>query len=670
MFSIDKKQLVLGATFFVFFLLLTPLGVFNDWIPADLHTSYYSAVTIDAGDDAAYYAYLRSGFFDGDFDFINEYNYAHFEKFNETGYVFNNWQVGQSVLFLPFFLIGHLGALLLKAWGYPVRIDGYSFPYLMSTAIASQTYLLIGLLVVYRTLKENFDERIALVVTVLVWLAGPLLYYTFVRQRMSHTIEFCFAALFFRYWVKHRLSADPLKHALLGGIAGLMCSIRVINGAMFALYFVDQLVLALANRDTRFSADSLRALAMRWLYFLGFWFVLFLPQLVSWRGIDGAPLPVYHLGLAKGEASSFAIGTLIDHTHQFFFGAAWGLVYSSPVIFAGWIGLFLKQSSLKDARPALVCGGAVFIAVVVLLFVHLAAYEYRYLSPALPIFAFGLATLLSKCPKNPAYWVMVWIAGGVCIFLQYMMIVQYSITTAYNDPQFVIKTLTNIPAIFANQPSLLWYSTSWTKLFFLKAGAWNFKDYMFLLLFPGVQLAVVFAILAVNAWMGQRVECPAWFKPRTLMAGAVVFVLVWSAHIVRMTPAKTPQEIAVRQEYVQLIKTGESLQGEGKLDEAIDRFVKARSLQPGLFAPLFRIGAVLSHQGKIDESNRSFMKILEMFPDHSPTLSYLGLNLMRLGKFSEAEAYIQAAIRIAPGDSYSRDLLFTLRKYQREIEGK
>ncbi len=94
-----KNLLILGGSFYFVFLLLTPLGIFNDWVPPSFQTGYYSATVIDAGDDAGYYAYLRSLFFDGDLDFINERNYAHAEKLTPTGYVFNNWQIGQAVLF-------------------------------------------------------------------------------------------------------------------------------------------------------------------------------------------------------------------------------------------------------------------------------------------------------------------------------------------------------------------------------------------------------------------------------------------------------------------------------------------------------------------------------------------------------------------------------------------
>ena len=160
--------LTLIGIFFFFFLLASPLGVFNDWIPPPAHSGYFSITRIDTGDDTGYYAYLRSIFFDGDIDFYNETNFIHADKFTSTGYVFNNWQIGQSVLFLPFFIFGHLWALALNALGYPVTLDGHSFPYYMSTALASQTYLFIGLLLAFRINKKFFETPAVLTVTLLV----------------------------------------------------------------------------------------------------------------------------------------------------------------------------------------------------------------------------------------------------------------------------------------------------------------------------------------------------------------------------------------------------------------------------------------------------------------------------------------------------------------------
>ena len=60
----------MAGVFLLFCLLLTPLGNFNNWIPPNTHSGFYSLNKIDPGDDTGYYAYLRSGVIDKDLDFV------------------------------------------------------------------------------------------------------------------------------------------------------------------------------------------------------------------------------------------------------------------------------------------------------------------------------------------------------------------------------------------------------------------------------------------------------------------------------------------------------------------------------------------------------------------------------------------------------------------------
>ena len=65
-----RSALYLGGIFFFTFLWLTPLGIFNSWVPPNIHTGFYSVSNIDGGDDTGYYAFLRSTFIDSDLDFF------------------------------------------------------------------------------------------------------------------------------------------------------------------------------------------------------------------------------------------------------------------------------------------------------------------------------------------------------------------------------------------------------------------------------------------------------------------------------------------------------------------------------------------------------------------------------------------------------------------------
>ena len=300
-----KKLFLMGGIFYFLFLLLTPLGLFNDWIPPLSHSGYYSVKTIDGGDDTGYYAYLRSVFFDGDLDFIDERYYAHINRFNSTGYVFSNWQLGQALLYTPFFFIGHLIALLYSALGYPVKVDGYSAPYFISTAVASATYLFAGLIIMCRILKNIVGERIAWTTSISLWIASPLLYYTFIRQRMAHTAEFFLAVVFLWYWLRERNSEDPLRHAILGGVLGLLCMVRLLDIGFLALYLVDQIFLMKSKQGVSLSWRT-KALFIRMLGFGTVFILMLMPQFLTWNQLNGVPLPSRHVNFVnQGNLTQF-----------------------------------------------------------------------------------------------------------------------------------------------------------------------------------------------------------------------------------------------------------------------------------------------------------------------------------------------------------------------------
>ena len=94
---------VLLALFLLYGFALTPLGLYKKPVE-EVHPGYYSAGKFDPGDDAGYYAYLRSGFIDGDFDFFDEKRYWYFDAVTETGYVANYWPMGPALFWSPFFL--------------------------------------------------------------------------------------------------------------------------------------------------------------------------------------------------------------------------------------------------------------------------------------------------------------------------------------------------------------------------------------------------------------------------------------------------------------------------------------------------------------------------------------------------------------------------------------
>ncbi len=651
-------SLILIGIFYFFFLLTSPLGVFNDWIQPLIQKGFFSITQIDPGDDSGYYAYIRSIFFDGDIDFFNEVTFAHASKFMSTGYVFNNWQLGQSVLFFPFFLFGHVLASLLNSLGYPISLDGYSFPYYMSTALASQTYLFIGLLFTYRINRNFFDTTASLIATISVWLATSLLYYTFVRQRMAHTTEFFLSAAFVWVWLNNRQSSDILRHAVLGMILGVLCMARVINVALGILYVVDQLNLAgLLGKP---GSTSKKTLLIRLGYFSGFWFLTFTPQLLTWYKIDGIPLPALHAKIAQSETSAFSVDKLWRHTKEFFWGQKWGLIFSSPLILVGTIGLALWKplSHLRLASTFTIMG---YFAVVILLFGYLDAYEYRYLSPALPLISLGIAAILNSSLKS-LYWRWpVLIALFTLIIIQYFIFVQYKISIQYNDPQFILKALSAIPEIITNRPFALLRSTNFITLFVGSMQVdWTYLEFCYLVFFPLTQLVLV-VFFAFLFFRNKKTKTESGFKPFYIFGIALTCALNFT--LLMAAPAKSKEEIQSRLKYESVKKLAEKASAEGRIEESVNYWKNTIQLIPNFWIPYFRLGVLLTENNYPDRALEILQKGYQLHPKHPGINFFLGLNFMILGDYDHSEDNFRQAIRLSRKNPvpYER-LAYTLHK--------
>jgi len=653
-----KSLIVTGSVFYFVFLLLTPLGIFSDWISPIAHTGYYSVATIDGGDDAGYYAYLRSVFFDGDLDFINERDYAHAEKLTPTGYIFNNWQMGQAFLFFPFFLVGHLLALLYQTLGYPVAADGYSAPYYIATAVASASWLFIGLVFVQRLLEKFVSGRIALIASLSLWLTSPLLYFTFIRQRMAHTVEFAMAALFLLAWMHCRKSKDLYKYAILGAVLGLLCMIRVLGIAYFALFAVDLLVLLWLDKSD-FLAERMKALVIRLSVFTGGFLLLMLPQLLIWYKLNGVPLPPRHLHFAGQGLSGFSVTAFLDNLSTFLWGPRWGLIYSMPLAAAGFFGLFMKTEFLKDARPAMLAYLLGLTGIIVLYPEDSASYGHRHLIAALPVFAVGLARLLQGCSEKRGGWFLMASIVSFCVLAQYLMIAQYKVSLPYNHEQFTIKALTSIPQLILDHPGQLLRSTNFFRLMFMdRPPGIDYNDVLFTMVFPLLQLVSIGLIVVFFSCPVGRNGLGGIFSSSRAVFWAGVFTSIVLMGIVGMAaPAKSPEEIQKRKTYFNRMREGDALLTGGNIVHARAAYEESAQLIPGLWNPYFKIGATWNIQGNLERANSFYAKGLALNPMHTVALTNYGSNLNFLGQFEEAENKLKAAIRSWPFNKNAYDAL-------------
>jgi tetratricopeptide (TPR) repeat protein len=670
-----RSAIYLGGIFFFTFLWLTPLGIFNSWVPPNSHTGFYSVTTIDAGDDTGYYAFLRSTLIDGDLDFFNELGYAHAGKINSTGYVFNNWQMGQAILFLPFFLIGHALAHLYQSLGYPVTTDGYSAPYYLFTAIASATYLFAGLIFVYRTLRLFTRRRVGMLATLSIWIASPLIYFSFIRQRMAHTSEFFLVAVLIYIWIRFRQSRRPIHYAVIGIILGLLCMTRVINVSFFALFAVDLLW------EFRLDWKANPARAVKKISILvgalgGGFLLTMLPQIYCWYQLNGVPFPPRHIKFAGEGLIGFSVGPLIKNIYTLFLDAKWGLLYSMPLAVLGMVGLFLKDEFTRDLRPGLLAYLAGIFGIILLYPEDSASYGHRHLISALPVFALGLGTLIQRFARNHSDKINL-VPVVVCliaVLAQFLMLVQYKVSLPYNHPRFTLQALGSSFDIIFEHPEMLLRSSSFFQVLLSPhPGSWNYLDGMFLLLFPFFQLmSLAFVLFLFHKAFKSTGVILNLLKPQFILAKAVFVSLILMALVAFTAPTMSGSKIQSRLKYLEIAKSGESLFRGRQWDASRIAYIEALQHIPSAWKPYFRIGQYWQRQSNLPEANKFFRMALKFNPNFSPALTILGNNLKRMGNADEAEKMLRAAIRSWPMNKHAYDslahVLATLNKRPEAIK--
>jgi tetratricopeptide (TPR) repeat protein len=645
--ELNKRYWFLSTVFLLLSLLLIPLGNFNDWISPTVHTGFYSLNNIDPGDDTGYQAYLRSGLIDGDFDFINEINYAHRETFMPTGYVFNNWQIGQSLLFFPFFLAGHIIALILNASGFKISTDGYSIPYYMSTAIAAHAYLFIGLLQLNKIVRRATTEQIALLVTISIWLCSPLIYFSFVRDRMAHTTEFFMAVMFLTFWLRLRESGKPIDHAFLGALLGLFCMIRIINISFFALYFFDQIILKKPFL-LKTNQPHLKNFLNR-----SFWMVLFFllalsPQLFLWQKLNGVPLPIRHFGMAGAGLTFIFTPEFFKKLFNVFFSLQWGVLFSFPIFIFSVLGLYADKQ-FNPIRPGLI---AYLVAIVFIISVYPEnsdSYGERHFISSIPLLAIGLTGILNwaSSAKTKKMGFMVFSLIGICLLCQYSMLAQYKIIIPHNDPEFSFKAITHIPKLLFEHTEALLRSSNWFRLITLNSEAtWNFKDVLFMIVFPIAQTGVLFLICFLfHNISSLKVKQENNFNPKYYLTIIVSITILLIFLITVLTPTKNQKEIELRHDYANLLKQARLYQKKNNPDQALKHYLKASNQSLSTLIPFLQMGLIHHAKSNFAESNKNFQKVLSIDPNHQTALLNLGDNFNILGDYENAEKNLRIATK-------------------------
>lgn len=303
---------------------------------------------VAASDEIEYFSYLPSLVFDGDLNFLNQYQYfcdrdpvcvsptfrqTFIDLKTPTGLQINFGPIGTALLWLPFYLVGHFVALVLGSFNPAFRADGVSPPYIYAVSYASALYGWAGIYLSYRLARHYFPEWAALGAALVILFATNAVYYMYVAPAFSHAASLFASALFVYVWWRTRAAraqASWRAWAALGASGGLVTMVREQEAVFFILVVVEGAILGYRARRGRAVGDLWRWLAGAAGMVVAA-VIVFLPQFVVYRILNGNFLP------ARNVTDKFTWDGA--HMGDVLFSNFHGLITWTPVVLVAVIGL-------------------------------------------------------------------------------------------------------------------------------------------------------------------------------------------------------------------------------------------------------------------------------------------------------------------------------------------
>jgi hypothetical protein len=294
-------------------------------------------------DGLAYYSYLPSLFLDGDLNFWNEFRFG--GVFNQNGsqtrgitpagYVSNHWSVGPAVLWWPFWAGGHVLTAILKYFGQPWALNGFSFYYNVGVRFATAIFGLSAILITFSWLQRFFSARSVMLALFLIVFGTPFFWYTYTNADMSHVPAAFAVALYLFVWQKRNESAPGiLLDIAIGLTGGLVSLIRLQDG----LIFIFLLPIWIREAKSGISSKLTFAKEIGWIA-AGAAFVLLL-QICVWQIVWGNPLGSIFQVTPFGHSNFYYIFGAHSYPFEIFFSSYHGIFFFAPILLFSFIGLF------------------------------------------------------------------------------------------------------------------------------------------------------------------------------------------------------------------------------------------------------------------------------------------------------------------------------------------
>ena len=375
-------------------------------------TPFVSRPVVAGIDGYGNYVYLLSLLRGGDADFRDDY--ALIDRTGERHYRMadapvspvterpaNRYGPGAALFWSPWVLAVHAMILGLD----PTAADGLSRPYQSAVAASSAFWGVLGVLLLARRLRREFDPAVTATTTVSILGSTSLAFYVFLHGSMSHAISF-FAATVACLTLERAWRERTIGAVFWAGIwAGCLPTIRVQDATWTAALGLGLLVgwrvhsLPGGENDLGSCTKSISRGSAATGFGIGM-LVGLLPLMASWRALYGSWLagPLPYLGREGGSWSAIP-----EHLPEVLFSQRGGVFGWHPVLGLGFVGLLAPGILGTDRlRRTLLLG--------VLLQLYVVAgwsmwwggdsFGNRFFVSAYPAFAYGLARGLTAISQS------------------------------------------------------------------------------------------------------------------------------------------------------------------------------------------------------------------------------------------------------------------------------
>jgi hypothetical protein len=392
-------------------------------------TYFYAAGGVGIfSDGIGYYAPLRSIAFDGNLEVSNEYQYFAETVSNLSGESrwpfpiprFSKYTIGVAAVLSPFFLLGHLFALLLQRVGVPIAANGLSWPYELFYSMGSAILGICGMYLAYRAAKARVGVFAAAIAVAGIWFASSLFYYVVVVPSMSHAVSQFLVSAFLYLALTQDWLGQTRPRVLMGLTLGLACLVRPQD----VLFGVVPLCLILLKWRSERRVAPRDLIALCWIgcaVALAAMLQLFVYK-IQFRELAQIPYVVEGAAIQRRMASALRgprLGSVL------FWGSG-GLFAWHPMVLLAVVGAFLSIRRHKESIALLLA----FLLQACLIASWYAGWQGasfggRMFSSCSLIFVMGLASLWSHAGRSRSRLLVVLLTLA-CVVWNLLLTLQYA----------------------------------------------------------------------------------------------------------------------------------------------------------------------------------------------------------------------------------------------------